>query len=175
MRENLASTLEVRAEHAGDEKAIYDLTERAFAPMPFSQGNEQDLVNMLRDHDALTLSLVAKQYDKIAGHIAFSPAFPDDGSDGWFALGPVSVEPESQKLGVGSQLIRHGLNILRERDAIGCILVGNPDYYERFGFEAAPESCPDGEPSEYFQMIVFQGQKPEQIIHFHKLFHAEAS
>lgn len=175
MRDNLASNIEVRAEQAGDAKAIYGLTERAFAPMPFSDGNEQDLVNMLRDHAALTISLVAKREDEIVGHIAFSPAFPEDGSAGWFALGPVSVEPESQKKGVGSQLIRKGLNMLRERKAKGCILVGNPSYYKRFGFEVAPESCPDGEPSEYYQMISFHGEKPAQVVDFHKLFHADVN
>ncbi len=175
MPEALATSVEIGPEKAEDKKAIYDLTERAFAPKPFSEGDEQDLINALRDHDALTISLVAKHDNKLVGHIAFSPAFPDDGSDGWYALGPVSVEPESQKFGVGSQLIHKGLNMLQDRNAHGCILIGNPDYYKRFGFEAAPDSCPDGEPSEYFQMIAFQGKKPEQIIYFHELFHAEAN
>ncbi|MEP2988048.1 MAG: N-acetyltransferase [Parasphingorhabdus sp.] len=173
MREALASFVKVDAEQVGDEKAIYDLTERAFAPMPFSDGDEQDLINALRDHGALTISLVAKHEDKIIGHIAFSPAFPDDGSTGWYALGPVSVEPDVQKSGVGSQLIHKGLDMLRARGAAGCILVGNPEYYKRFGFEVVSKSCPDGEPSEYYQMIWFHGEKPEQVIGFHKLFHPE--
>lgn len=174
MPETLAKSVEIDPEQAGHEKAIYDLTERAFAPMAYSEGDEQDLINRLRDHNALTISLVARQEGKIAGHIAFSPAFPDDGSDGWYALGPISVEPELQKMGVGSELIREGLTLLQERGAVGCILIGNPEYYERFGFEIVPECCPDGEPSDYFQMIVFQGEKPEQVIRFHKLFHAKA-
>ena len=175
MPEALATSVEIGPEQAGDEKAIYELTERAFAPMEYSEGDEQDLIDALRDHDALTISLVARQEGKIIGHIAFSPAFPDDGSDGWYALGPVSVEPQSQTMGVGSQLIRKGLSLLQEREAIGCILVGNPDYYGRFGFEVVPECCPDGEPSEYYQMILFQGEKPGQVIGFHKLFHEEAN
>lgn len=174
MPEALATSVEISPEQAGEEKAIYALTERAFAPMAYSEGDEQDLINALRAHNALTISLVARQEGKIAGHIAFSPAFPDDGSDGWYALGPVSVEPQSQTMGVGSQLIRQGLALLQERGAIGCILVGNPCYYRRFGFEVASECCPDGEPSKYYQMIVFQGEKPGQVIGFHKLFHAKA-
>ncbi|GAB5487337.1 MAG: N-acetyltransferase [Parasphingorhabdus sp.] len=175
MHETPATSVDVVPEQAGDEKAISDLTERAFTPMPFSEGDEQGLINVLRDHDALTISLVAKQDDKIVGHIAFSPAFPDDGSDGWYTLGPVSVEPELQKMGVGSQMIRKGLNMLQDRNANGCILIGNPEYYRRFGFEAAPESCPDGEPAEYYQMIWFGDEKPQQVIGFHKLFHAETN
>ena len=175
MSDTHPTLVKVCAEQTGDEKAIYDLTKRAFAPMPFSDGDEQDLVNRLRDHNALAISLVAKRADQIVGHIAFSPAFPDDGKAGWYALGPVSVEPSLQKSGVGSQLIHHGLDMLRERSNAGCILAGNPNYYKRFGFVVVPECCPDGEPSEYYQMIWFHGERPQQIISFHKLFHTETS
>jgi len=164
----------VRPEQAGDKQTIYDLTERAFAPMPYSDGDEQDLINALRDAGALEISLVAERENQIVGHVAFSPAFPDDGASGWYALGPVSVEPGLQNQGVGSLLIRQGLGMLKDCEAAGCILVGNPDYYKRFDFEVVSDSCPDGQPAEYYQMIWFGDERPQQVIGFHKLFHVEA-
>ena len=89
----------IRPEQEVDRDQIHDLTKRAFAPMAFAAGDEQDLINALRDADALTISLVAVQDGEVVGHIAFSPANSADGEPGWFALGPVSVAPEVQGLG----------------------------------------------------------------------------
>jgi len=84
----------------------------------------------------LTLSLVAVMADEIIGHVAFSPATIGNESEGWYALGPISVTPGRQRKGVGSALIKEGLNWLKAHDAKGCVLTGNPDYYGRFGFQS---------------------------------------
>ena len=173
MNQLVATPVQLRAEHAGDHAAIYDLTKRAFAPMPYSGGDEQDLIDALRHAGALEISLVAEQDDTLVGHIAFSPAFTEEGAGGWFALGPVSVEPQLQKTGIGSALIKQGLAVLQDRNAKGCVLVGNPDYYGRFGFEPAPESCPEGEPAEYYQMLPMKADRTDYVVGSHKLFHAE--
>ena len=166
------ATIAVRRETPGDRDAIHDLTRRAFTPMPYSDGGEPDLVDALREAGALSLSLVAEQAGRIVGHIAFSPAFPADAALGWYALGPVSAEPELQRGGIGSALIEAGLSELRARDAAGCVLVGDPAYYRRFGFEQRPDLCPDGEPAEYFQMLELAGPVPGGPVGFHPLFHA---
>lgn len=173
MSDQIALDPIVRPEQAGDEAVIYELTERAFAPMPFAGGDEQDLINALRDAGALEISLVAENEGQIVGHVAFSPAFAADGAAGWYALGPVSVDPEMQKIGMGSLLIKQGLAMLHDRDASGCILVGNPKYYARFGFEPAPENCPKGEPAEYYQILAINAKRPTCVVDFHKTFHAE--
>jgi putative acetyltransferase len=80
----------IRLEEPRDFAAIHDLTRRAFAPMPFSAGDEQDGIDRPRKVGALTRSIVADQGGRVVGHVAFSPAFAEDGSDGWFALGPIS-------------------------------------------------------------------------------------
>jgi len=93
----------IRPEAAGDEATIHTLTETAFAPMPFSGGTEQHVIDALRKDGDLTLSLVAEDAHlnsgRIVGHIAFSPVTIADGAQGWFGLGPVSVWPELQKSG----------------------------------------------------------------------------
>jgi putative acetyltransferase len=165
----------IRSEAPGDHAAIYDLTKRAFAPMPYAGGDEQDLINKLRDVGALAISLVAELDGRIVGHVAFSPAFAADGSEGWYALGPVSAEPELKHQGIGSAIIKAGIAMLRERDAAGCVLVGNPAYYSRFGFVPFPNLCPAGEPAEYFQILLLRIVEPTAIVRFHPLFHGEAS
>ena len=80
---NPVTDIHIRSERPGDETAIYELTARAFAPMPFADGDEQELVGKLRDAAVLTLSLVAEYADEIVGHVAFTPATAADGSGGW--------------------------------------------------------------------------------------------
>ena len=67
------SAITIRPERAGDEAVIHELTEAAFRDMPFSEGDEQELVDALRNDGDLTLSLVAEDGMRIVGHIAFSP------------------------------------------------------------------------------------------------------
>ncbi len=98
----------IRRESIADRDAIRSLTARAFSGLPFSDGTEPLVIDALREANALALSLVAVLREQIAGHIAFSEVGPPAQS-GWFALGPVSVEPPLQRRGVGSQLIEAGL------------------------------------------------------------------
>ena len=160
----------IRAETDRDHAAIYDITKRAFAPMPYADGDEQDLIEKLRAAGALAISLVAERGGAAAGHVAFSPAFAADGSRGWFALGPVSVEPGLQKTGIGKTLIEAGIDMLRARDAAGCVLVGNPKYYSRFGFKSFPKVAPDGQPAEFFMILPLRVAEPRVVVGFHPVF-----
>ena len=125
----------IRTETPADLTAIRALSARAFAPMPYSDGSEPRIIDALREAGELTLSLVAEQDNKLLGQITFSPVSIDGAHDQWFGLGPVAVEPERQSTGIGGALIREGLDRLKTMEAKGCVLVGNPDYYSRFGFK----------------------------------------
>ena len=164
-------TVTIRLEKPADKAAIYDITKRAFAPMPFSGGDEQDLIDRLRDADALEISLVAEMDSAVVGQVSFTRGVTADGSDDWYALGPVAVEPELQKQHVGSALINAGVAMLRERDAAGCVLVGNPEYYKRFGFRVFSELAPEGEPAEYYQILPLRVERPDIVVAFHPLFY----
>jgi putative acetyltransferase len=168
MAERLALT--IRPETSADHAAIHDLTRRAFAPMPYAGGDEQDLIDKLRDAGALAISLVAEHEGSIVGHIAFSPAYSADTMPGWFALGPVSAEPALKHRGIGSALIEHGIALLGQRDAAGCVLTGNPAYYRRFGFLPFPALCPEGQPKQFFQILPLRIAQPDSVISFHPLF-----
>jgi putative acetyltransferase len=163
----------IRPETPRDVASIRHVTRRAFAGRSYSDGNEQDIVDALRERNALSISLVAEQGGRILGHVAFSPASADDASPGWYTLGPVSVDPEVQCRGVGKALIITGIGKLRERAASGCILIGDARYYSRFGFVKAPQIAPVGEPKEHFMILCLGSSTPNCVVNFHEAFHRE--
>jgi putative acetyltransferase len=164
--------IEIRHEADSDYDNIYALTQQSFAPMAYSDGDEQDLINALRDVGALALSLVATNGVRIVGHIAFSNATAADGTPHWFALGPVSVAPDLQGRGIGGALIREGIAQLTAIGAAGVILVGNPNYYQRFGFRLCPDLAPIGQPKAYFMILPLDNKAPNCVVSFHPLFGA---
>lgn len=166
------SNYTIRAEAAGDEASIHDLVEQAFAPMPFSDGDEQELVDRLRADGDLALSLVAVDASgAIIGHIGFSPVTIDDAACGWFQMAPVSVSPARQRQGIGSALIEAGLARLREQGAMGAAVVGNPTYYERFGFVAIDGLALASEHDRrYFRAQVFSGSAPAGTLRYAPAF-----
>ncbi|HEY0969374.1 MAG TPA: N-acetyltransferase [Gemmatimonadales bacterium] len=90
---------------------------------------------------------------------------------GWVGLGPVSVRPDRQGEGVGAALIREGLTVLRARGSDGCVVVGNPRYYLRFGFGHDPDLSFEGVPPEYFMRLVFKGRAPSGPVTYQPEFH----
>lgn len=162
--------LDIRPERPGDHDALGALVTSAFAGKPYAEGDEAELLVALRRARALTLSLVAERDGVVIGQAAFSPARSSDGAQGWYALGPVAVLPAHQGRGIGSRLIRAGLEHLAGLGADGCILVGDPAYYTRFGFAVSPQNAPPGQPAEYFMLKVLRGRRPSGPISFHEAF-----
>ncbi len=120
----------IRESRATDHAAILSLYPEAFP--------DEDLVPLvsdLLDEESRALSLVAVTETGVVGHGAFT----DCKVDGWNGkaalLGPLAVAPSSQRQGVGSRIVQAGLQRLREHN-VGLVLVlGDPAYYSRFGFE----------------------------------------
>lgn len=164
----------IRDEEPADYAAIGELTVAAFANMEISNHTEQFIVAALRAANALTISLVAELDGRIVGHIAFSPVTMPDGITGWYGMGPVSVQPELQRRGIGTALIDAGLSRLKALRALGCCLVGHPEYYRRFGFENSATLSLEGIPPEVFFVLPFEGQVPRGQVEFHPAFRAMA-
>jgi putative acetyltransferase len=76
-----------------------------------------------------------------------------------------------RRSGIGKSLIDEGLARLRGMDAAGCVLVGDPGYYQRFGFKPFPHLAPDGEPPEYFMILPMAVGKPTSEVGFHRAFY----
>jgi len=162
----------VREETAADTAAITEVTIAAFRDHPLSNQTEHLIVDALRAAGVLKVSLVAEIEERVVGHVAFSPVGISDGTGGWFGLGPVSVLPSYQKQGVGKALIRKGLSMLKSMGANGCVLVGDPAYYERFGFRNYPGLVYEGVPQEVFLALPFTEEVPSGTVEFHKGFRA---
>jgi putative acetyltransferase len=165
--------IEIRSETAADVPAIEAVTAAAFLNAPHTDHTEQFIANTLRNAGKLAISLVAQAEGAVIGHVAVSPVAISDGASGWFGLGPISVIPEHQGRGVGSRLVREALRILRERGAAGCVVVGEPGYYSRFGFQADPNLVFPDVPPEYFQSISFGSSRPRGVVSYHEAFNAQ--
>ncbi|MGH8037737.1 MAG: GNAT family N-acetyltransferase [Stenotrophomonas sp.] len=164
--------MQIRSERPGDADAIHALTRAAFEDAPHSSHTEQYIVDALRAAGALTVSLVAEDGDGIVGHVALSPVRLSDGSLGWYGLGPISVAPGQQGQGVGSALMRAAIEALQARGAAGCVVLGDPGYYGRFGFQADSRLRLAGVPAEYFQALLLQGAWPDAEVEYHAAFEA---
>jgi len=162
----------IRSESPTDSTAIGAVTVAAFATAPHAAHTEQFIVAALRRAGALSFSLVAECGGEIVGHVAVSPVLLSDGSVGWFGLGPISVLPEHQGRGIGSRMMREVLQRLRDSGAAGCVLVGDPGFYQRFGFRAEPSLNYPGVPAEYVLALSFGGAVPKATVTFHAAFGA---
>ena len=161
----------IRDERPGDEPAIAALTAAAFHDVAHSDGSEAAIVERLRADGDLAISLVAENLDlAIVGHAAFSPVAISDGTPRWYGLGPCSVIPLRQRAGIGSALIEEGLERLRQVGAGGCVVLGDPAYYRRFGFEHDPALAYPGPPPAYFQRLLLSGLVPRGIVSYAPAF-----
>lgn len=169
-----APDLHIRPEQAGDSHPIAELTRRAFARAKHSDGTEQDIIDRLRKRGKLTCSLVACLGTEIIGHIAFSPICiigAHSQHPQWHGLGPVSVIPAQQRRGIGKALITQGLTTLEKTGtAGGCVVLGDPGYYQQFGFMPSPNLTYPHAPAQYFMVRSFDSNIPAGIVRYDAAF-----
>jgi len=166
-------SIKIRSEAPSDAAAIERLTVEAFLKAPHTSHTEQFIVNELRRAGQLSVSLVAEDNAAIVGHVAVSPVAISDAGDGWYGLGPISVAPGRQGQGIGGQLMAQALAELRRLGAAGCVVLGDPEYYCRFGFKTEPSLVLPDVPPEHFQAISFHGTIPAGTVSYHQAFNTE--
>ncbi len=171
-------TIQLRHETPNDIAAIEAVTVAAFADAPHTSHTEQFIVRALRAANELTLSIVAEEHGQVVGHVALSPVTITDDrrqkAQGWYGLGPISILPARQGQGIGSRLMEQALAELRAMRAAGCVLLGEPAYYARFGFQAHAGLQLPGVPPGYFMALALHGTVPEGIAHYSDAFNAAA-
>ena len=165
--------INIRKEMPNDAQSIHDVTVAAFLEAPHTDYTEQFVVRTLRESGALSISLVAEDDCEIIGHVAISPVTISDGARDWYGLGPISVLPNNQSKGIGSKLMNAAIQELENIGAKGCVLLGDPNYYHRFGFKPREGLVLPDVPAEYFQALLLQGDLPQGIVTYHESFSAK--
>ncbi len=129
----MSDRVAVRPEAAADLTAVREVNERAFG-----RTGEADIVDSLRGV-AGAISLVAVVDGRVVGHVLFTPVTLEHKKKGMTGVGlaPLAVLPEFQKQGVGSALVRSGLEACRAAGHALVVVIGHPKYYPRFGFVTA--------------------------------------
>ena len=117
----------VRLEEPADREASLGVERLAFG-----SDQEPNIVEAVRDEEG-SFALVAEEAGEVVGHVPFSRGWVGEALV--ITLGPISVLPERQHRGIGSALMRAGLDEGRARGDAAVILFGEPGYYSRFGFE----------------------------------------
>ncbi|MEM9708836.1 MAG: N-acetyltransferase [Pseudomonadota bacterium] len=162
--------MEIRPETPPDAGAIRDLTARAFEGKSYADGTEAAIPERLRAAGALTLSLVAEESTRIIGHVAVSEVEIEGTPGAWFGLGPLSVDPPRQRQGIGSALMEACVREMRARNAAGIVLIGDPAYYSRFGFQADIGLSYRDVPAAYVQGLGLTKTLPRGELTFHPAF-----
>jgi putative acetyltransferase len=164
--------IQICPERPPDNSAIDQVTIAAFSGKPYASHTEHLIVDALRKTGGLSPSLVAEMEGRVVGHVAFSLVTINGMDQGWYGLDPISVLPEFQKQGIGTQLIRKGISMIRELGGRGCVLEGSPVYWQRFGFMTYPNLIYEGAPSpEYFMAHPFYGEVPNGKVQFNQAFY----
>ena len=147
--------ISVRIEKPEDIPEVRKINELAFG-----QPTEANIVDKLRQACPSSISLVAEEGDALVGHIFFSPAVIEEAGrqiEG-MGLAPMAVLPDRQRRGIGSGLVRRGIDLLREKGCPFIIVLGHPGYYPRFGFVPASKhgiSCQwVGVPDEALMVLI---------------------
>jgi putative acetyltransferase len=162
----------VRLETPDDWRAVREVNELAFG-----QPTEADLVDALRQAVRPFISLVATENNTVVGHISFSPiTIGADPVPAGMGLAPMAVVPERQNCGIGSQLVRAGLEECRRHGCDLIVVVGHPTYYPRFGFEPASRkglTCEYPVPDEVFMVLELTpgaGRERAGLVRYHPAF-----
>jgi putative acetyltransferase len=167
----------IRKERPSDIDAIHKIEAAAFKGEAHAE-----LVNQLRAEDALILSHVAELNGEAVGHAAYSLVTVTDGDTlrRFPALGPIGVLPRYQSQGIGSALVRAGLEAMRDMGYGLLFLVGSPLYYPRFGYQPAQplgftsDYVEDDSRHEHFMVAVLHEGAHDDVrgrLRFHEAFH----
>ena len=156
--------MKIRQERADDYNAVFQVVSEAFSHAEHSDGNEQELVTLLRASSSFIpeLSLVAVEDGKIVGHILFTKI--SIGNDTELALAPLSVLPAYQRRGIGQALIREGHRIAKQLGYGYSVVLGSPAYYPRAGYLPANLygiEAPFEVQDEYFMAFKLQDDAPQ--------------
>ena len=166
--------MRIRAEEPGDEAAV-----RVVNASAFETALEANLVDALREQAGPLVSLVAEDNGAVVGHIMFSPVvLSGHPALRIMGLAPMAVLPAHQRKGVGSALVRAGLDQCRQLGFGAVVVLGRPAFYPRFGFSPSTRfgiGCEYDVPKDAFLVLELQAGalgRASGTIRYHAAFGA---
>ena len=165
----------IREEELADTEAIWNINADAF-----ETEDEANLVNALRNSDCTFISLVAETEDKAAGHILFTPVELTGNKNKLKLIGlaPMAVLQKYQNQGIGTQLVKAGIELCKSKDYDAIVVLGHPNYYPRFGFVPSVAHGIKSEyevPDEAFMILELKKNSlkgNQGVIKYHEIFNS---
>lgn len=157
----MSDSIQVRPENPSDYAIITQINEQAFGRV-----NEARLIELIRSSPNYIpeLALVADYQGTVVGYILFSWIdLVGAETDPVLGLAPLAVKPEFQKQGIGRQLVEAGLKIAETRGDRLVIVLGEPEFYSKFGFKPSVHyqiQSPFPVPEQYFQVKPLKNYRP---------------
>jgi putative acetyltransferase len=162
----------IRTEEKKDEANVYDIIFSAFESQ-----SEAKLVCELRKTVKSCISIVAEEKFTIVGHILFTPVLLSGNSDIKIAgLAPLAVSPTHQCTGIGSKLVGVGLDRCKDQGFVAVVVLGDPNYYHRFGFSSSSKfgiDCEYNVPEGFFMAVELEPSAlvgRSGMVKYHKAF-----
>ncbi|MBL3527058.1 MAG: N-acetyltransferase [gamma proteobacterium endosymbiont of Lamellibrachia anaximandri] len=123
--------MSIRAEEKSDIDGIWKVNTEAFETK-----EEANIVNALRNSGVTNISLVYEKNNELGGHILFTPVelIGDTSGLKLMGLAPMAVIPNLQNKGIGSSLIKSGIQQCIDEGYGAVVVLGHQDYYPKFGF-----------------------------------------
>ena len=171
----MSSTVLIRPAEDTDREAVRQVLLAAFE----ESGEGEDIVELVDAvvadrHHIPALELVAEENGEIVGHVLFSRAEIEEPLPGTIAnrtpavlLAPLGVHPDHQNAGIGSRLVREGLEHAHALGEHIALVLGHPIYYSRFGFsEALPRGirAPHDVPSEAWMVVELESAALQDVL-----------
>lgn len=156
----ISPLIKIRKENSGDYSSVKELNDLAFGGT-----EESELIDKLRRNGEKLLALVAVDEGKRVGHILFTLVIIDTNKDPVQGMGlaPMAVLPKYQNNGIGSLLVKKGIDLLKDKNCPFVIVLGHSEYYPRFGFEKATLhniKCQwNNVPEEAFMILILDEKK----------------
>ncbi|MGD8582403.1 MAG: N-acetyltransferase [Gammaproteobacteria bacterium] len=167
--------MKIREEELSDAEAIWNINADAFETEA-----EANLVNALRDSGCTFISLVAETDNKAVGHILFTPVELTGNKNKLKIIGlaPMAVLQQYQNKGIGSSLVKAGIEYCKLKGYDAVVVLGHPNYYPKFGFVPSVLYNIKSEyevPDEVFMLLELMpgSLKGHQgVIKYHELFNS---
>ncbi len=170
---NPSEPVKYREADVKDADAIATVIGVAFTASRFGLHNEITVARTLLGQTPLCCAMLAEDGTGPVGCAVVSPVTISGHASHWYGLGPVAVVPGRQQQGIGSRLVQGVLAHLQAHRAAGCVVLGSPALYGRFGFQEDPGLTLPGYDRAHFLVLRWRDRHASGSVRYHPVFYDE--